>query len=231
MPPLAAAVAAAWAVVLVGQITGYGDYLHHDAVLDGGGPTPIGLVLFFVGWMAMVVAMMIPATWPGLGRRFPAAPEVDPSPAGFLGGFLLVWSAAGAAALAFDSGVHQAVHGVPALEARPWFVMVAVLGAGGLVQLLPSTARHLAPGRLPLTVERGGSTASFRVGRVEGIRCLRADGPLVLVMFATGGSLLWMVVLTMVMVGERLPRWRRAVTTAAGVGLLAAAVSTVLLSV
>jgi hypothetical protein len=40
-----------------------------------------------------------------------------------------------------------------------------------------------------------------------------------------------MVVLTMVMVGERLPRWRRAVTTAAGAGLMAAAVSTVLLSV
>ncbi len=231
MAPFAGAVATAWALLLIAHITGSGDYLHHDAVLDAGGPNAKGLGLFLVGWLALVVAMMIPATWPALARRSTADREDDPSPAGFLGGFLLVWSVAGAAALAFDSSVHQAVHGVPALEARPWLVMVALLGFAGLVQLLPSTARHLRRGGLPLVLDRGGTAAWFHAGRAQGMRCLRADGPLMLVVFATGGALVWTVVGTVVMVAERLPRWHRAVATVAGVALLAAAVLTLLLSV
>lgn len=230
MPPFAAVVATAWTVLLVAHVSGSGDYLHHDAVLDGGRPSVLALGAFLLGWMAMVVAMMIPATWPVFARRSSADRGADPSPAGFLGGFLLVWGLAGAGALALDSSLHQAVHGVPALEARPWLVMTAVLAIAGVAKMLPWTVReHSALHPFPIRREASGS--GFVAGRDLGVRCLRADGPLMLVMFAVGGGMLWMIPLTVVMVVERLPRWHKAVAIGSGLALLAAAVATVALSV
>lgn len=173
----------------------------------------------------MVVAMMLPTTLaaPG-GPPGAAGAAFGPRFVDFLGGFLLVWVLAGAAALGMDAVVHRAVHEVAALEARPWLVASALLAVAGAAQLAPSTRRHLADGRLP--VVPATRTSALVAGRGHGIRCLRADGPLVLVMFAAGGRLVWMLALTVVMVGERSSRAGRYVSVAVGVALLAGALLT-----
>jgi predicted metal-binding membrane protein len=212
--PLAVAIVTAWALVVVAHVTGAVRYVHHDAVPSA---RPwIGLCVFIVGWLVMVVAMMLPPLALPPSRR--------PLPRAFLGGFLVVWVSAGLAVLGLDMVVHRAVHGVSALEARPWLVAAALLGASGVVQLAPSTRRQLARCVLPDGVEPLGQVSAFVAGREHGMRCVRADGPLMLVMFAAGGSVLWMALLTAVMVGERSPRGGHNVTRAAGIALLVAAV-------
>lgn len=222
LPPFAPVVLAAWAVLVFAQLMGSGHHLDHDALLAGDTPSLAGLGVFVVSWLAMVIAMMVPATWlirgPGSGRL-----ETDPSPGALLEGFVAVWAGVGAVALAFDSSVHRAVQGIPALEARSSLVMAAVLAVAGIFQVLPSTPRHLAAtGPIPAPSLRTWH-ASFVAGRNHGLRCLRPDGPLMLVMFATGDELALMVVLTVVMVAERLPRFGPALAAAAGGGLLVAA--------
>ena len=230
-PPGAATVAGAWALLVGVQFTGAADPMDHDALLGPRGALAVtGLLQFLAGWSAMVVAMMIPATWLVPGRRSSAALESRPSPAGFLVGLLLVWAPVGVTALVFDSSVHRAVHGIPALESRPWLVTAAALALAGMVQLLPSTARHLARAARGQNADATTPSSGFVAGRTHGVRCLRADGPLMLVMFASGGALAWMAGLTVVMVAERHARWGRAVAIAAGSGLVAAAILTALLS-
>lgn len=140
----------------------------------------------------------------------------------FLGGFALVWAVAALAALGLDMVVHRAVHRVPALEARPWLVVASVLAAAGAIQLLPSTRRALAAARRPVWSGPSGAGLAFRAGQRHGKRCLRGDGPLMLVMFAAGASLAWMALLTVVMIGERSARAGQPLALATGAALLVA---------
>ena len=219
-PPLVAVVAGAWTVLLVGHASGVAHHVDHDAILRGGEPSFSGVALFLAGWAVMVVAMMFPTALAALGRPTRAVRAAVGPPFGdFLAGFLLVWVVAGAAALGMDAAVHRAVHEVPVLEARPWLVASALLAVAGVAQLTPSTRRHLANARLP--VLPGATTSALVAGREHGIRCVRADGPLVLVMFAAGSHFAWMLALTVVMAGERSTRAGRHVSVTAGVALLA----------
>ena len=214
----------AWAIVLGAEAGGLTRYLDHDALLHSGTPAWTGVILFLTGWLVMVAAMMLPATRPALGQiRGRAGGPSSAMVGGYLAGFALTWVLAGSAALGFDMMVHRAVDAVPPLGARPWLVLVALLAAAGAVQLAPSTRRKLDAARRP-----DGNTATtvppFAVGRLHGVRCLRVDGPLMLVMFALGGSLGAMAILTAVMAGERSSLKGDRVATLAGLVLVAASV-------
>ncbi len=205
---VASVCALAWVFMVVGKVTGLDRYLHHDVLLESGTFTAAALGLYVAGWLVMVGAMMLPAT-PPIPSRVATGP--------FLGGFAAVWAVGGCVLLGLDMSLHQVVDGVPALAARPWLVTVALLGATGLVQLAKSTRRPLA------APAPSSPSSAFLVGRNHGLHCLRADGPLMLVMFAFAGDLVWMALLTLVMVAERSPRIGRHVTVLTGVALLAAA--------
>jgi predicted metal-binding membrane protein len=215
--------ATAWALLIVGEATGVARHLDHDAVLESGSVAPIGIAAFLLGWLVAVLAMTAPTVAPALG---PLRAGADPGRTGvlgpFLGGFALVWAVAGLAVLGVDMVVHLAVHRVPALEARPWLVAAGVLAAAGAIQLLPSTRRALAAARRPVWSGPSAAGVAFRAGQRHGRRCLRSDGPLMLVMFAVGASLAWMAVLTVVMVGERSGRAGQPLALATGVALVAA---------
>lgn len=158
-----------------------------------------------LGWLVMVAAMMLPGTLPALrplqNRVGGSSPTIL---AALLGGFALVWALAGAAVVSLDMALHQVVHDLPGLGARPWLVGVALFGVAGVLQLAPSTrARLAATRRLGMVVDR--PTSAFRAGRDHGFRCLRADRPVMLVMFVVA-DLGWMVLLTAVMTTERSSR-------------------------
>jgi predicted metal-binding membrane protein len=185
------------------EVTGLSRHLHHDAVSGGGGAPWARASLFLVGWLIMVAAMMLPASLSAFRRVRSSTGDASPAVLwGFLGGFTLVWGVAGYALLGFDLVLHRIVDTVPALSARPWLVASALLGAAGAVQLAPSAQRRLAAARGRETIA-DTPRAAITTGRKHAASCLRADGALLLVMFAAGGRLGWMVVLTALMAAER----------------------------
>ena len=221
--PVAAICALAWAVMVVAEVTGVSRYLHHDAVLGGATPPWAGLGLFLLGWLVMVAAMRLPGALPALSRPQSRAGESSPAVlAALLGGFALVWAVVGAVVLSLDMAVHQVVHDLPSLATRPWLVTVALLGVAGALQLAPSDRSRLAATRRLNTVADRPAEA-FRAGRDHGARCLYADGPVMLVMFAVGGGFGWMALLTGVMTAERSSRAGAQVAVVTGVALLSGA--------
>ncbi len=226
-----AAIAAAWVLALVAQLTGTAGYLHHDALVHAGLPYWATLALFLVAWQAMTAAMMLPSSLP-LVRLFARASANQPRPraamTAFLGGYALVWSAFGAAAFSGDLLLHEVVESTPWLAARPWLIAGGALALAGAFQFTSlkdaclRECRH--PGAYLLRYYERGTSGAFRFGRGHGVFCLGCCWALMLVMFAAGvANLWWMAVLAALMVYEKTaPGGDRGVRVI-GVGLLAAA--------
>src|SRR3954447_3678390 len=110
--PLLVAIGAAWVLAIAGHETGAAHALHHDTLIEGGGLGPAGVAIFLAAWVSMVVAMRVPSSLP-LVRLFRQASSRQPHPsaasASFIGGYVLVWTAYGAAAFGFDGAVHATV--------------------------------------------------------------------------------------------------------------------------
>jgi predicted metal-binding membrane protein len=221
---VAVAFTAAWVLLAVGELSGVNRQVGHDAVADGAMAPGVGVGVFLAGWLVMVAAMMLPATRPALarlpGQSGPAGPRLV---ARFLSGFAAVWTGAGLAAFAVDTLVHETVEGIPALGSRPSLVGASLLALAGALQLSGS-GRHAAAGADDSSVDAPGRvTTTFGAGVNHGVRCLRVDGPLMLVTFGLGANLAAMALLTGVMAAQRSPRWGRQVVSTVGVLLLASA--------
>ena len=70
-PTLVWAIAAAWAVAVAAQVTGRGQALHHDGLLQGGLASWAALGLFLLAWRLMIAAMMLPSSLPHPSGRRP----------------------------------------------------------------------------------------------------------------------------------------------------------------
>jgi predicted metal-binding membrane protein len=227
--PVLAAIAGAWALAVVAELTGTGAKLHHDALIEGGPPLWAALLLFLVAWQAMVAAMMLPSTLPLL-RLFVAASASQERGrrvrVAFLAGYAAVWTGFGALAFLGDAAVHHTVDAVPWLSARPWIIAGSVLATAGVFQFSDLKERCLTkcrqPGPYLLAHYRRGARAGFQLGLGHGLFCLGCCWALMLVMFAAGVAVLWwMAALTAVMVYEKTGRHGGAVTPFVGVALLA----------
>jgi predicted metal-binding membrane protein len=226
--PVLLAIAAAWMLALVAQLTGTAGALHHDALIEGGPPLWAALLLFLLSWQAMVAAMMLPSSLP-LIRLFEAASSrqerVGRVRAAFLAGYAAVWTGFGALAFLGDGVVHHVVDATPWLEERSWLIGGGVLALAGAFQFSDlkdtclSKCRHPAP--YLLSHYRRGAVAGFRLGSGHGLFCLGCCWALMLVMFAAGVAVLWwMAALTAVMVYEKTGRHGAAATRVVGVALL-----------
>jgi predicted metal-binding membrane protein len=218
---VAASVVVAWLLVLAGELSGAGRVLHHNEVLGETFPAWTGVGLFLAGWVVMCAAMMLPAAVPVLvrGDRTAAGTVGAGASYAFVAGFLLVWAGFGAVALALDTGVHRLVDSVPTLADRPSLVTAGLLALAGAAQLRLS-GRSLAAVDRSRSVPGASPAVAFRAGRHHGVACLGCDGPLMLVMFAAAGSLLWMAVLTLVMTAQRLAAAGPPLASATGGALL-----------
>ncbi|MGR4065327.1 MAG: DUF2182 domain-containing protein [Vulcanimicrobiaceae bacterium] len=222
------AIAAAWALAIVAQVSGSAVLLHHHTLIERGPPLPIALLLFVAAWFVMIVAMMLPSSLP-LIRLFANASANQARPAlvlaCFIAGYVVVWSAFGVLAFGGDVALHRGVDRLAWLSARPWIVGAAVLGLAGAFQFSPLKDRCLRVCRLPANFltryYRRGSGAAFAIGYRHGMFCVGCCWALMLVGFAAGfASLWWMAGLTALMVYEKTaPRGRQAVR-ATGIVLL-----------
>jgi predicted metal-binding membrane protein len=224
------AIAAAWLVAVVAQSTGDAGLLHHDALIEGGGPFWLALLAFLLAWQVMVVAMMLPASIPAL-RVFAAGSAERRGPArawlAFLGTYLAVWSGFGALAFVGDFVLHRTVDANLLLTANAWLISATLLAAAGAYQFAPWKRRSLAACRHPSLTElssRAGSSPG-RMGFRHALDCLGSSGALMLVMFAAGfANLWWMAAIAVAMAYETTGRHGRTVASIAGGCLLFLAV-------
>src|SRR5689334_3638975 len=122
LPGVALAIASAWVLVALVQLTGTAALLHHHALIEHGPPLWIAVPLFLAAWLVMIVGMMVPASLPAIVRgaglaRLPVrfAPVVPANPVRrFLLPFVLVWLAFGLAVFFGDAVLHRIV------DVTPW---------------------------------------------------------------------------------------------------------------
>jgi predicted metal-binding membrane protein len=194
------AAAAGW-VVLAGRMAGMD-------TSPGGGFGSLGW--FAVTWVVMTAAMMLPGSAPAVaravhGRR--GRPAVTTATAvGFTAAYVAVWLLAGLAGYA----VVRAVRGLE-VSALGWtsagrYVAGGAILAAGLFQLTPVKRRWLArctdPGH---RVPHPGVLGALRAGAGHGVCCVACCWTLMVALYALGWmSITWMVLVTVLIAGERL---------------------------
>ena len=230
---LLVAVAGAWVLSVIAQTTGRAALLNHGSLIEGSALRPppplwLALPLFLVAWQVMVVAMMLPSSLPMM-RVFRVAAARQPRPgavrAAFLGGYLLVWGAFGAAAFVQDIGIHRFVERTPWVETHPWVIAGLALMLAGAFQFSSLKDKCLRECRHPAAFliqhYRRGVGEGFKLGFRHGLFCLGCCWALMLVMFAAGvAQLWWMAALGALMFYEKTGRHGDRVTPVAGVALL-----------
>lgn len=228
-PLLFTAIAGAWILAIVAQISGSGKLVHHDTLIEGGLPIWAALFLFILAWQAMIVAMMLPSSLP-LMRLF-AVTSANQAHRGtvmvaFLCGYATVWTAFGVAAFSGDIVVHRLVDRWTWLGAHPWLIAAGVLAVAGAFQFSKLKDTCLTKCRLPgmylLRHYRRGVAAAFSLGRDHGLFCVGCCWALMLVGFAAGfANLWWMAALTALMAYEKIGAHGKTIVPAVGLALLA----------
>lgn len=217
-----AVAAAAW-IVLV----------HRMARMNMTPSTPGGdlgaLAWFAATWLVMTAAMMLPGSAPAAaqvvrGQRAGAAA----STVAFVTGYGAVWLLAGLAGYACVQAVRALnVSALGWFSAGRYVVAAAVIGAG-LYQFTPVKRRWLARCTAPdRHLPRPGIAGALRAGATHGVCCVACCWALMVALYALGiMSIAWMVLLTVLIAGERLLPQRSvavaavaAVLVALGVGI------------
>src|SRR4051794_12603406 len=198
--------------------------------MDGGPNTDPGAFVFFVGvWVVMMAAMMLPSAAPMVAvyarlQRSRAAVGL------FVAGYLALWTGAGVVAYAVAVAARHS-----SLDAFSWsrdgrYAAAAVLAAAALYQLTPWKERCLARCRAPLgfvvTHWRDGPAGAVRMGASHGAWCLGCCWALMASLFALGVmTVVWMALVALLIVAEKLLPWEYAGSRAVAALLLALAVT------
>ena len=179
----------------------------------------VDLFLVFVMWALMMAAMMLPSAWPAI-RLYGRARG---APAGFAGGYLLVWFGFSALATLLQWRLLEAALLTPMMKSASVPLSAAVLIGAGLFQLTPLKQACLSRCRSPLAAVLAGSARSAS-GIPEGIRngldCLGCCFALMCVLFAVGVmSIPWVLAIAAYVGLEKLVPRARWVPRMAGVAL------------
>lgn len=195
----------------------------------GAGTMGLSLSRFLVVWVVMMAAMMLPSVGPTAIlwiRSVGARPSRRARVAGvttFLGGYLIGWAAFGAGVYVILLGTGRLANGEP--RVARW-VGVAIFLAAGVYQLTTLKAACLHRCRTPLGsllkyASVRGRWRDLRVGVRHGLYCVGCCWGLMIVVVAVGAmNVPAMVALAGVILVEKLWRYGRAFSLAAGVVLL-----------
>jgi predicted metal-binding membrane protein len=202
----------------------------------GTNPGPLGFYLST--WVVMMAAMMLPAVMPTVlsyreaqqGRWGDRRLADLGDTAGFLGGYLVVWVAAGLLGYLLLEAGRSLDGGLFAWHRAGRLTAAGVLGAAALYQLTPSKSACLTRCRsrrafLPIKGWRHGPEEALRTGIEHGVWCLGCCWALMAALFALGAmSIGWMVLISVLIAVERLLPWRLSITAAVASVLAALAI-------
>lgn len=228
---LAVMVLIAWAYLLHSKAT-MADMEMPGMVMSWG---TADVLLLFVMWAVMMVAMMVPSAAPMIlaflstnhRRRTAARPLV---PVGvFLAGYLAVWTAFSALATLAQWALHKAALLSPAMAATSPALNGALLLAAGVFQWTPLKGACLKGCRSPLSFLmsewRDGSAGAFVMGLRHGFYCLGCCWILMALLFVAGVmNLLWVAVIALFVMAEKILARGELVGRITGAALVAAGV-------
>src|SRR5438105_5622574 len=209
----------AWLGLVIWGVSPYGRFLDHknlDAVRLEGGPA---MLLFVLGWVVMIVAMMLPTSLP-LVALFRGMVRQRADGGRLIGllllGYLSVWTVFGLVVHAGDAALHMLVAGQPWLSEHVVYIGAATVLLAGVYQFTPLKYHCLDRCRSPLAFVAGRwrgrrpTGEAFQLGVAHGLFCVGCCWSLMLLMFGIGvGSLGWMLALGAVMAVEKNAAWGR----------------------
>lgn len=185
----------------------------------------------FAMWAVMMVGMMAPSATPMLlmfaGTRSGRGQRGFSLELLLFGcGYLAVWCAFSACATVAQWQLHRAALMSLAMAASSRTLGGAILMAAGAYQFTPFKGACLAHCRSPLgfllSNWRGGKSGAFQMGLRHGAYCLGCCWALMCVLFAVGiMNLLWVAALAGFVLFEKIGPAGAFIARAAGVGLVA----------
>lgn len=174
---------------------------------------PRDLVLTFIMWAVMMVAMMIPSASPmvlAFTRVSRQRQGTSATVAGglFLLGYLLIWTGFSALATLLQWALHATALLSPALVVTSPFLGGGLLLAAGLFQFTPLKQVCLAHCRTPLgfllTEWRDGKGGALKMGVRHGRYCLGCCWFLMALLFVAGVmNLLWVAAIAVLVLVEK----------------------------
>jgi len=188
----------------------------------------VDLLVTFVMWAVMMVAMMVPSATP-MVLLFAATERKrreERSPVGitalFLVGYLLVWSAYSAGATVLQWGLHSAALLSPMMVSTSEVLGGALLVGAGVFQLTPLKEACLRHCRTPLHFFMGewrdGPRGALVMGMKHGSYCVGCCWILMALLFVAGVmNLLWVAAITILVLVERIAPRGDVIGRAAGV--------------
>ena len=232
---LTALVLLAWYALWLSGRSPYGHLLLHGsghAHIAAGSPWLLGGV-FVAGWTLMIVAMMLPTSFP-LVVLFQRIVRDRPTAAWLLSlllaGYLGAWLACGVLLVSANWLLRAGVSHIALSIKAAWIAGAIILVIAGLYQFSSLKYACLDKCRSPLSFLtsrwRGGneSAQALRIGAEHGLYCVGCCWSLMLLMFIVGaGSLVWMLFLGAVMALEKNVPWGRRMSAPIGAVLLIAA--------
>ncbi len=242
---LAALIAVCWAALAIWSFSPYAPFLSHE-VLEGVhfaiGLEYLSLLLvFLVGWMLMITAMMLPTSLPLilLFRRLVRSRHNESRLVALLiTGYLSVWVLFGLLSHLGDLVFHSMVHHVTWLGANTWAISASIFAVAGLYQFSSLKYRCLDKCRSPLSFIVGHwqgryeQRRALQLGVHHGLFCLGCCWSLMLLMFAVGsGSIPWMLLLGAIMAVEKNMSWGRHISQPLGAALIVAGLLQVVVGV
>ena len=195
------------------------------------GPTTV--LLLFVMWAVMMVAMMVPSAAPMIlafltvnQRRQTANRPLVPV-AIFVFGYVAVWTAFSAVATLAEWGLHQAAMLSTTMTTTSRALNGALLIAAGVFQWTPMKRACLKGCRSPLSFLmsewREGTAGVFVMGLRHGAYCVGCCWFLMALLFVTGVmNLLWVAAIALFVMAEKISAKGELLAHVAGVALIIA---------
>jgi predicted metal-binding membrane protein len=178
----------------------------------------VDLILLFVMWAVMMVAMMVPSAAPmillfaTINRRRQAQHQPFVPTLVFLGGYILVWTGFSVLATLAQWGLHEAALLSPMMVSTSSVLGGLLLIAAGVFQWTPLKYACLKQCRSPLgflmTDWREGTRGALLMGLKHGSYCTGCCWSLMALLFVAGVmNLLWVATITaFVLVEKVVPR-------------------------
>jgi len=197
---------------------------------------PVDVLLLFVMWASMMVAMMVPAaapmilTFTAVNRRRAAAGRPLVHTGAFVAAYLLVWVGYSLLATGAQSVMHAAALLSPTMATATPHVGGAVLVAAGVFQWTPLKRACLVACRSPLTFLmtrwREGGRGALRLGLQHGLYCVGCCWLLMALLFVAGVmNLAWVAAIAAFVLVERVAPWGAGVGRLGGAALVALGVT------
>ncbi len=195
------------------------------------GPTTV--LLLFVMWAVMMVAMMVPSAAPMIlafltvNQRRQATDRPLVPVAIFIFAYLAVWTAFSAIATLAEWGLHRAVMLSTTMTATSPALNGGLLIAAGVFQLTPLKRVCLQGCRSPLSFLmsewREGSAGAFVMGLRHGAYCLGCCWILMALLFVAGVmNLLWVAIIALFVMAEKILAQGELLGRVAGIALVVA---------